>query len=244
MEKELYFEHNNKKKIAAKAFIPEGYGKYPAVIFCHGFNGNYSLLEHHGEGFAEHGIACIFFDFCGGGLESKSDGNMQEMTIASEVADLELVIEQVAMLSFVDEDNIFLQGESMGGFVSAYVAASIPDKIKAMVLWYPAFVLPDGARERHEAGETTCFGIPLSPTFDIEAMEIDIFSLIGKYTGPVCIIHGDKDEIVPISYSNSALECYKNASLFVIEGAGHGYEGEDSNRAREYSIDFILKNVR
>ena len=48
----------------------------------------------------------------------------------------------------VDSDQLFIQGESQGGFVGAYVAAQIPEKIKGLILWYPAFVIPDDAKRR------------------------------------------------------------------------------------------------
>lgn len=245
IRKELEFIKENGQKIAALAFVPNVMSdakvdiKYPTVIFSHGYNGNYKLLEHHGAGFAENNIVCIFFDFCGGGLESKSDGNMLEMTVLTEIDDLLFVVDQVSHLPYVDSQKIFLQGESMGGFVSACVASKIPDKIKAMILWYPAFVIPDGSRERYEANDNTCFGIPLSPEFNKTSMDLDIYSIIKNYEGRVLIIHGDKDEIVPISYSEKALKSYKNASLTVIKNAGHGYEGNDSIKARELSIEFV-----
>ncbi len=37
-------------------------------------------------------------------------------------------------------------------------------------------------------------------------------------------IHGNKkDEVVPIKYSERAVEVYYNATIDVIIGAGHGY---------------------
>lgn len=239
-EERLDFYKENGQKIAAKAFIPEGEGKkYPVVIFAHGFNGNYKTLQHHGEGFAEAGIVCLFFDFCGGGMESESDGLLKEMTVITEVEDLKVVMNEVAKLPYIDEDNMFLQGESQGGFVSAYVAAEVPEKVKALVLWYPALVIPDDSKRRFEEGDNKCFDLELSPDYNIVAKDIDIFEKIKGYKGPVKLIHGDMDPIVPISYSQRALEAYENASLEIIPQAGHGFDGEDSANARKYSIEFV-----
>lgn len=235
----LSFKKSNGKKIAGKAFVPDKEGCYPAVIFAHGFGGNYRQLEHHGQGFADEEIVCIFFDFCGGGVESLSDGKLIEMTPMTEIEDLEFVVNEAGKLSYVDGERLFLQGESMGGFVAAYLAAKMSEKIKGLVLWYPAFVIPDDSKRRFENGENSVFGMEICPNYNKVAMEIDIFKEISGYQGPVQIIHGDADPIVPLSYSNKAAKVYENVKLLVIPKAGHGFEGTDSQMVRESSIAFI-----
>ena len=73
---------------------------------------------------------------------------MTQMTVLTEAEDLTEVISQVQQMENVDSDQLFIQGESQGGFVGAYVAAQIPEKIKGLILWYPAFVIPDDAKRR------------------------------------------------------------------------------------------------
>ena len=41
----------------------------------------------------------------------------------------------------------------------------------------------------------------------------------------VLILHGDKDEIVPISYSEKACNILKNSKLYKIKNGGHGFKG-------------------
>lgn len=240
IREKLTFIKDNGQKIIGEAFIPDKTGKYPTVIFSHGFGSNYREFIHHGEGFNEEGLAVIFFDFCGGGLESLSDGKMTEMTPLTEVEDLECVLSETKKLPYVDCDRLSLQGESMGGFVSAIVASEHPE-IKSLVLWYPAFVIPDDSKKRFAAGENVCFGMELSPKFNTDTMDLDIYGIIAGYKGPVHIIHGDEDPVVPISYSYKAVEAYDDAKLTVIKGAGHGYGGEDSDFARNTSIEFIME---
>ena len=200
MGEKLTFQKKNGQKIVGKAYFAGIDKKYPTVIFAHGFGSNYRDLEHHGAGFAESGINCIFFDFCGGGLKSLSDGKMTQMTVLTEAEDLTEVISQVQQMKNVDSDQLFIQGESQGGFVSAYVAAQIPEKIKGLILWYPAFVIPDDAKRRFEENENTCFGQQLSPDYNKVAKDIDIFNVITGYKKSVMIIHGENDNCVPISF--------------------------------------------
>ena len=239
IEVSLEFRNKNNQKIVGKAFVPDGAGSFPAVIFSHGFGSNFRELMHHGEGFAENGIVCVFFDFCGGGLNSLSDGKMTEMTPLTEVDDLTAVLNEVANLPYVDPEKIFLQGESMGGLVSAYVAAHNADKVKGLILWYPAFVIPDDAKRRIAAGSHDVFNMPIGAKYDTDAVSMGLWTEIVKYRGPVHIIHGDDDLVVPIIYSEKANHLYSDCYLTVIPGAGHGYNDRDSVTAMQLSIDFV-----
>lgn len=223
-------------------YLPKEGGKRPVVIFSHGFGSNFRELMHHGEGFMEAGICCLFFDFCGGGMESLSDGVMTDMTVQTECEDLKTVIAGVKELENVDPDKIFLQGESMGGLISALTAVEYPEEIAAMVLWYPAFVIPEDCAKRYANGVNECFGLALNEHFNEQAMDIDVYGKIGSYEGPVLIIHGDRDPVVPYNCSERALRVYPDGELIRMSGAGHGFDGEDSRAAREYSIDFIRKH--
>ena len=53
--------------------------------------------------------------------------------------------------------------------------------------------------------------------------DFDVWSHIGKFSKPVCIIHGTSDMIVPISNSEKAIALYSSAILNKIEGANHGF---------------------
>lgn len=242
MTQEMTFVKENGMKIQGRMYLPEKReGKLPTVIFSHGFGSNFRELAHHGDGFAQNGICCFFFDFCGGGRMSLSDGAMEEMTVESECGDLETVVACIKELDYVDEERIFLLGESMGGLVPALAAARHPQDIRALVLWYPAFCIPEDAARRHAAGENKVFGIVLGREFDRQAMEIDVYGSISQYRKPVLLIHGTEDTVVAFRCSQQAVAVYEDARLIPMAGAGHGYDGADSVAAREYSIAFIKK---
>ena len=132
MGEKLTFQKKNGQKIAGKAYFAGVDKEISDGDFCPRIWFQRDL-EHHGAGFAESGINCIFFDFCGGGLKSLSDGKMTQMTVLTEAEDLTEVISQVQQMENVDSDQLFIQGESQGGFVGAYVAAQIPEKIKGLI---------------------------------------------------------------------------------------------------------------
>ncbi len=241
------FQKGNGQVIRGKLFEPEGVTKYPLVIFSHGFGGCYADLEHHGKVFADAGIGCLFFDFCGGGASSTSDGNMLEMTLHTELEDLLIVVEQASAWDRVDEENLFLLGESQGGLVSAMAAAELKDRLKGLILWYPAFVIPDDSRKRLELPYPDCdmvFGQQLSPDYNKDAAQIDVTEVMKAYKGPVLILHGNRDEVVPVGYSLKAEKVYKNAQLVVFNMAVHGFMKEDSKKAGFRSRDFVLKYTK
>ena len=50
-----------------------------------------------------------------------------------------------------------------------------------------------------------------------DAVSFDIYDVMTAYKGDVLILHGDKDMIVPLSYSERAVEVLENAKLIVME---------------------------
>ena len=208
--------------------LPEGDGPVPLVVMCHGFGSSHLYQTDYARYFVSQGLATFSFDFCGGGLNSFSDGTMLEMSVLTEAQDLGAIIDH-----FRDDarfSSIMLWGESQGGYVSAYTAAQRPDDIAALVLEYPAFVLEDDAHRRAApdgsfAETDTLLGMRIGRRYSEDLVSIDIYGVIGTYRGDVLIVHGDRDSLVPLSYSERALEVYDHAELVVLPGQNHGFTG-------------------
>lgn len=73
-------------KIRGKIFGIEKQPK-PVIILSHGFLANMKTVEEYALLLAKKYVTVIF-DFCGGGLRSKSSGKSQDMTIFTEKEDL------------------------------------------------------------------------------------------------------------------------------------------------------------
>lgn len=109
---ELYTRRDD-NQIYGVIYIPQGADEQmPAVIFSHGFGGNYQVGEQYAEALAAKGYVVYCFDFCGGSPGSRSDGSTLEMSIFTEQADLEAVMAMIQSLDYVDSDNLFLMGTS------------------------------------------------------------------------------------------------------------------------------------
>ena len=81
------------------------------------------------------------------------------MSVLTEKSDLLAVMDGIEALDYVDTDNLFLFGQSQGGFVSTLAGVDRLDEVKAMVLLYPAYSLQDGCWERHGSIDNDPTGI-------------------------------------------------------------------------------------
>ena len=241
---ELWAEREG-KQIYGVVYIPQDAGpRMPAVIFSHGFGGNYQVGAQYAEALAERGYVVYCFDFCGGSPGSRSDGSTLEMSIFTEQADLEAVIDLFQSLDYVNRDQIFLVGTSQGGAVSAIAAAARREEIRGAILLYPAFCLVEATQERFDRVEDipdTYFSLwmTVGRAYAEKLLDYDIYEAISSYGKDVLILHGDADGIVPLSYSERAVEAYPSARLEVFPGAGHGFYGEDAQRAIGLMLEYL-----
>ena len=241
---ELYTERDG-QQIYGVVSIPQGTGrKMPAVVFSHGFGGSHKNAAKYAQVLAEKGYVTCCFDFCGGSSDSRSGGSTLEMSVFTELADLEAVIARIQKLDYVDNKNLFLIGTSQGGVVSAAAGAVHADEIRGMILIYPAFVMADDAkklfRSRNEIPDSYfLMGMTVGRGYFEPLLDYDIYGAIAAYDKDVLIIHGDADRIVPISYSKHALDVYSSAELKVIPGAGHGFYGNDLSQAADWILQYL-----
>lgn len=124
--------------IRGTEYRPEG-ENLPVAIVSHGFMAWQDTVRHYAKELARMGYCAYCFDFCGGSVmkKGKSDGATTDMSVLTEVQDLEAVIEYVQSLPHTGNE-LLLMGCSQGGFVSALVAAKQPGLVSKLVLFYPA----------------------------------------------------------------------------------------------------------
>ena len=233
-------------RIYGRTHVPDtGLKNYPTVIMCHGFNGSCMGNVKYAEQLVPKGFACVMFDFCGGSLRCRSGGDMREMTVSSEIDDLKTVTGCVKEMEFADTERLILMGKSQGGFVSALAAADMKDDISALVLLYPAFTIPLMAKRTEREmkvipEEYEILGGVVGREYLYDALSLDTDKCF-TYGGDVLILHGDRDDIVPLSSSKRAEKLYRSAELHIIEGAGHGFRNGEVKRACEL-MSVFLKN--
>lgn len=209
-------------------------GVLPPVILCHGFTADETTLEVYAGELAAQGFAAFAFDFCGGGIHTKSDGATTDMTVFTELDDLRAVMDYVKTRKDVDASRLTLLGCSQGGVVCAMTAKKYPDEVHKLVLFYPALCIPDDARagrmmfakfDPKNIPEIICrFPMKLGRCYAQAVVDLDIFQEIGGFSGPVMLIHGTKDNIVNISYADRAAKLYPDCVYYVVENGTHGFK--------------------
>lgn len=117
----------------------------------------------------------------------------------------------------------------------ASIAAAEEPGVRALCMWSPAAVAVDEVGSGHLQGRSIAAefaahgyfdsnGHRLSPALVEDLAELDVYGRAAAYTGPVRILHGDHDEVVPTSYVQRYLEHYPgNAELEIVEGADHSW---------------------
>ena len=235
--------------IRGTEYRPQG-EKLPVAIVSHGFMAWQDSVRHYAKELARMGYCSYCFDFCGGCVmkKGKSDGATTDMSVLTEVQDLEAVIGYVRSLPYTGSD-LLLMGCSQGGFVSALVAAKHPGQVNKLVLFYPALCIPDDARAgkmmfakfdpKNIPERINCGPMKLGRCYPADVINMDPIAEIKSYRGPVLIVHGTKDAIVAPDYSRQAQRAYPNAKLHFIECGAHGFSKKHDAIAMAHLRRFV-----
>ena len=220
------------------------------VILCHGFMSAAPEMEPYAAALAKAGYCAFVFEFAGGSHGSLSTGETTDMSILTEVADLEAVMDYVKSLDFIDFDRLIIGGGSQGGFVSGLTAAKHPDLVKKLILMYPALCIPDDCRAgKNFDMEYDPQNIPdviegkfmkMSGNLPREMIGVDAVDTISSFPGEILLVCGEKDPIVNYSYMTQLVAavllkrgCRKLAGsgleFFPVRDAEHGFKPHEQD---------------
>lgn len=222
--------------ISTKITLPKGFNpdtdSCEMVILMHGIFSQKAFAPIPGiaDRLAEEGIGSIALDFGGHG---RSEGTKQAMTIAKELAEARAVWEYVKALPYVTE--VSLLGHSQGGVVASMLAGELAKEgwaPRRLVLLAPGAVIKEATQGGHFFGKKfdpanppeyiRCFGFyKLGREYMTSSQTLDIYGTAAQYEGPVCILHGTKDGIVPLWCSERYQEAYNDSEMHLIEGERH-----------------------
>lgn len=157
----------------------------------------------------------------------------------------------------VKADRLGVFGGSAGGHLSLVLGTTADDgdpkakdevlrasdRVAAVVAYYPPtelrpWVQPTSSYYRNY------------PALRFEAAKAGDYSPrlhVSTDDAPTLLIHGDKDTLVPLEHSEKILAEFKQkkvpCDLLVIQGAGHGFKGEDDMRASEARVGWFQKHL-
>ena len=221
-------------RLNAKIDMPQKTdGKCPLVIIIHGFTGH--MEERHilavSNTLNEIGCATLRVDMYGHG---HSEGTFRNHTLFKWMTNAMTVIDYARGLDFVSD--IYLCGHSQGGLTVMLAAALKHDVIKGIIPLSPAISIPESARRGNMLGMQfdpdnvpeefilANKGLVLGGNHIRVSQMINVNDYIDRYHGPVLLVHGDRDEAIPVECSEEALKLYRNAELVIIHGDTHCYD--------------------
>ena len=228
--------------------------KCPMVMLLHGFMGGKTNrpLTDIADALEKEGIASIRFDFNGHG---ESEGDFQSMTVLNEIEDAKRVFAYVRALDYVE--SVSVAGHSQGGVVSSMLAGEFghgKEDVKSVVLLAPAAVLRDDAiRGRifntvYDAANppevVPVFGdFKMGRAYILAAQTLPIYETAQKYAGPVCLVHGTGDRVVPYTYSERYHSLYRDSELHLLDGADHNFNNFEAETTA-IAVAFLKKHTK
>lgn len=196
------------------------------------------------------GFSSLRFDFAGNG---KSEGEHEDMSVLSEIMDEVKVLQAVREMDFVSD--IFLFGYSQGGVVASMVAGYYREIIKGLILAAPAAVLKQNLADGEVLGQVfDPMNVPKSVTITLlkdyvlgdcymrTSRLLPIYETAADYTGPVCLIRGDDDVIVPLDCCEKYAEVYQNCEFHKLDNCNHMTICPDE-RTHAILLDFLTKQA-
>lgn len=165
----------------------------------------------------------------------------------------------------IDPNRLGVYGASAGGHLSLMIGLASDngdpaaredfmkesDRVAAVVAYFPPVDLRSLARGLNPPPSGTV--LDRFPALNFEKERAADFSPIVHVTSddpPTLLIHGDKDELVNISNSQTIFDAFKKNNVktdfITVPGAGHGFRGEDAKRAMAATVSWfeqtLLKN--
>jgi uncharacterized protein len=162
-------------------FLPPGASSQepaPAVIFFHGNSDYIETKLEYPQFYIEHGIACLMVEYRG---YRRSTGTPSEAALAE---DADGFYDWLVARPDIDRTRVAAHGHSMGAAVAAGLATRRPLRALVMV---SAFTSMPAMLGRYYVP-----GFLASGRFDNEAA-------VRAYQGPILLVHGANDEIVPVA---------------------------------------------
>jgi putative redox protein len=249
-EEKIGFRNNRGDTLSGVLHHPPAIRPNGAAILCHGMESdkNSEKLIFLGRKLAESGVLALRFDFAYAG---ESSGKFEDITYSGEVEDLK------AAFSLVQErraGKTAILGSSMGGTIGVLYAAQEP-RVAALVTVaapvhpekFPQRILTASQlQEWRERGFTLYNGQRLNLSLLEDLERLNVPQAARSVQCPVLIVHGDADEVVPISESYELRDSLGGAKrLSILNGGDHRLSDPAlMQRALEESLDWLVGHIR
>ena len=217
----------------------------PCILMSHGFEASkdgakWSFLAPK---LIERGYAILKFNYRGCGYPpDASDGLFEDTTLSARIADYRTALDFLQNVG-IDTDRIAVVGSSFGGEIPV---AAQDQRVKVYVLLATPS-RPQSPTEEHlaECHSTGYFSLPSGKRLKLDyfrdGAKYNLCKAVAELDRPVQIIHGSRDDDVPIE---QARELYTHARkpkmLEIIQGAEHALRRpEDMDRILQLTLAWL-----
>tara|TARA_B100000700_G_C15041316_1_gene855459 strand:+ start:2119 stop:2880 length:762 start_codon:yes stop_codon:yes gene_type:complete len=250
MKKFRYLKISKTKKLR---YIANYYKKKLYIVFLPGF-----MSDLDGEkpaAFSKYAIknklGFLAIEYSGHG---KSSGMFTRGNISVWSNDAKRLIRKI-----VKKNNFILIGSSMGAWISLNQFKHFKKKIKGFIgigsapefldrlMWkkFPKKIKKDIKEKGVSVIKQGQYEYPITYQLIKDGRKNKILSK--KFTSKINIIlfHGQKDEVVPVSFSKKVLSLFPraNRSLVVIKNGDHSLSNKKTLKRITFGLDNIIKNI-
>jgi len=247
----------------------DGEGLRPAIVFIHGggwHGGSRLSYESHCQEAARRGYVAVTITY----RLMQFDKSKKETTTATTIFPAQVHDAKAAVRWLranaekyqVDAKRIGVTGGSAGGHLSLMVGltdadarleggSGNPDQSSRVQAVVNVFGPTDMASCFQASSVPWIFRLFLGGTLEQAARRYEAASPTTYVSGddpPVLTLHGDRDKLVPLWQAKLLDEKMKAAgaphTLLVMEGQGHGFQGEHKQRADDAMWDFFEKHLK
>ncbi|MEC8738314.1 MAG: prolyl oligopeptidase family serine peptidase [Bacteroidota bacterium] len=233
-EKNIHLDFYHNPKIVSKAL----------VLFVHGFKGfkDWGPWELMSNNFVKAGFAFAKFNFSFNGIEDNPEEitdleSFSENNLSTEIQELGIVLDELKNLAFneIYGNNIYLIGHSKGGGL-AILNAVYDQRIEKVASWagvcsFNRFAAHESPKKWKEDGKIYLPNKRTGQLFPVKYQyyedyhankdKLDILEQARKFDKPLLLVHGTKDETVPLKEAKRLNEVIPQSILIEIEGANH-----------------------
>jgi len=258
----------HKRKFLADIFYKKDGVPKPIVILSHGFKGfkDWGVFDLVAKEFANHDFVFVKFNFSHNGttieqpcdfVDAKAFG---QNNFSKELDDLGVVIDWVFSEEFLVNKNeintqeINLIGHSRGGGLVILKGAQ-DKRVKKIAAWasvneFGKFWKHNEMKQIKEEGVIFIENTRTKQRLPIYAQMYDDYfenkkllyipNAVKNLTIPLLLVHGTKDEAVPVLSSLEMKEWQPNAELFVIDNANHVFGAKHPWIEKDLPTDYKM----
>jgi pimeloyl-ACP methyl ester carboxylesterase len=244
----------------------------PLVIIVNGHNGfyNYGMFPYIQQSLYENGISSYSFNFSHGGIKGDEDyfGDLEKYEkncIRLETEDLLCVLQNLNSGEFSKPSKVILLAHSLGGvpaiFGTKYAEEQhiniagiiLVSTVKTLNFW-PAAMIQEWATAGvfYKKNNRTNQELPQGFEFLQEILKCDtnwnVEAAIKSLKHPaVLIIHGEKDEAIPIEHAYTLFEWLKQTKLksqfTIIKNATHTFNTVHPFKGPSNELDKLIETT-